>query len=737
MTNPTAPTGLGQRLISLERTLTRSTRPLAELGGLGNPHDLHILFYLQLCTTVKMGPVGDPQARLTPHRILSVAQQAAETGTLPLSTPPALRQCLRELETRLVQAGAWHPDEPLWWQPLPAPMPLDGLWLEWQGAAGTPLDLPPGERIVRALAGAPTAPAYLHLPSLFGTSLARQLHQEVTDAYNEGALALEQGGVGSSDRISVSRWDWIGFFSGTEPTLLQAAPTVAAFVQWCLAHLGGILTDAVPGRQPFPPQKVMLARYPAPSGGYAAHLDNPGEPSDNGRTLTLVAYLNPPEEACAGGELALWTQDAVDDDPPAEVLAARGGSAILFDSRTIVHEVRPLHEGPARWALTFWFNDAPQQPGLALPLPTLATTDVLLPIAAPPLPPDTVLFHELDEDSVGGTISVQPTGTPRPRAHPPEPRAGLVSTVYRGGCDLDAWCEHHVSLGMEHIILIFDHLDEPGEAEDAARMSSIYPPSLLTVWSGAQLMEEDWPSLPDGHDVAELKRLARSGSSSASVAARQTLNASAALQAAKADALGQRSLDWLIHLDLDELFYLEGAGRGGDTLGEHLAAATAAGLELIRYLNHEMLLPRRPGFPPRFKVNPRLAAARLGPSGWTQLVQHLSMSQSDARPYFNGYLNGKSAVLVRAGIGSGRPWLDGDNATFRGKELPPGRPFDPPLLLCLARCLPPQVPGHGSVPRSSWPQTLPAIARRDSGPGIDPLAAARRGGPGHHHGPAR
>ena len=219
----------------------------------------------------------------------------------------------------------------------------------------------------------------------------------------------------------------------------------------------------------------------------------------------------------------------LDDALPAEILAARGGSAILFDSRTIVHEVRPLREGPARWALTFWFNDAPQQPSLSPPLPTLTTTDVLLPIAAPPLPPDTVLFHELDEDSVGGTISVRPTGTPRPRANPPGPRAGLVSTVYRGGRDLDAWCEHHFSLGMEHIVLIFDHLDEPGEAADAARLSSIYPPSRLTVWSGAQLMEEDWPSIPAGPDVAELKRLARSGSSSAAVAARQTLNASAAL----------------------------------------------------------------------------------------------------------------------------------------------------------------------------------------------------------------
>ena len=166
MTSPTAPTGLRQRLISLERTLPRSAQPLADLGGMGDPHDLHTLFYLQLCTTVKRGPADDPQAGLTPHRILSVAQQAAETGILPLSTPPALRQCLRELEARLVQAGAWHPDEPLWWQPLPTPTALEMLWQTWQEAAGSPLDLPPGEQIARALAG---AGAHLHLPSLSGT----------------------------------------------------------------------------------------------------------------------------------------------------------------------------------------------------------------------------------------------------------------------------------------------------------------------------------------------------------------------------------------------------------------------------------------------------------------------------------------------------------------------------------------------------------------------------------------
>ncbi|MFN2167160.1 MAG: 2OG-Fe(II) oxygenase, partial [Anaerolineae bacterium] len=324
MSSPMAPTSLRQRQIALERILTGSAQPVEDLAALGSPQDLHLLFYVQLCTTVRMGPAAD--TRLTPDRILSVAQQAAGSGLLPLSTLPALRQCLDELESRLVQAGAWHPDEALWWHPLPPPTPLEDLWQEWREAADAPFDLPPGDQIMRAFAGArtvmgagasagtPAAPGYLSLPRFLDDSLALQLYREATASHSDSVLALKQGGVGSSDRISASRWDWTGFFSGTEATLLQAAPTLSAFVQWCLDHLGELLADAVPGKEPFPPQKVMLARYPAPSGGYAAHLDNPGAPTDNGRTLTLVVYLNPPEEACAGGELAVWAPEAGEGD---------------------------------------------------------------------------------------------------------------------------------------------------------------------------------------------------------------------------------------------------------------------------------------------------------------------------------------------------------------------------------------------------------------------------------------
>ena len=133
------------------------------------------------------------------------------------------------------------------------------------------------------------------------------------------------------------------------------------------------------------------------------------------------------------------------------------------------------------------------------------------------------------------------------------------------------------------------------------------------------------------------------------MAARQTLGASVALEAARGDELGGAPLDWLLHLDADELFFLQGAGRGGAMLGEHFATASSSGLCLLRYVNHEWLRLDRPGASPCFKLNPRLGAARLGTVGWSKLVSHLRMAQSDPRPYFTGYFNGKSAVAVSAG----------------------------------------------------------------------------------------
>ncbi len=672
----------------LEGLLADAGDPVPELGRLGDPARLDFLFRLELAAILRAGP----GAELSPARLLAVAHAAATTGTLPLATAPALRRTLRRLGARLHDAGAWDPALPMWWSPLPAPSPAEELWQH----AGRLEETLPGDRLAEAFAETPGAPRWLSLPSLVPDSLIQTVHEQLETAHLDGALDLERAGVGSDQRLSARRSDSVLYLSGRESELVTAAPAMATLAQWCLAHLADLLASSLRGA-PYPPRTVMLARYPATSGGYHPHLDNPGGEDDNGRALTFVLYLNAPDKACAGGEIAVWpSHSSTPTAAPAAVLPAEGGSAVLFDARTIAHQVRPLAPGPARWAMILWLSDQVQTPpSPAVPEPSL--TDLLLPIDAPPLVAEKVLLHDLE----AGRITVHAAGSATPRV-------GIVCTVYRAGTGLDAWCEHHLTLGFDHLVLVFDHLADPREATDAKRLKARYPSERLSVWSGSpgggqvegvKIAAERWGAPGGG-----LENFARSGSACWAVAARQTLNAGVALEAARTDELGGAPLDWLLHLDADELFHLQGAGRGGATLDQHFSAATASGLRRLSYANHELL---DGASHPRFKRNPQLAAALLGPAGWSMLVAHLEMAQTDPRPYFAGYFNGKTAVAVAhaAGAAGVHGWrleseedkrtryLAGpcvlhchfaDAAAFRRKYLAAeaaGDPPDPPLFV--------------------------------------------------------
>ncbi|MEM7355846.1 MAG: 2OG-Fe(II) oxygenase [Acidobacteriota bacterium] len=623
------PVGLRAQLAQLEAILASADERLAQLRQLADPHRLAFLFRVQLGSILR----GAADSQLTPGGLLAVAQQAAATGILPLTGVAALRRSLEQLTDRLRQAGAWDAHQPMAWDPLPLLSPEEERWTHLEALGQT---LPIDEPLADAFADRAAASGWLALPDLLPAELITEVHHQLEAAQRQDQLTLERAGVGAEQRLSTRRSDSVLYLSGLEPELLRTAPTVAALIQYCLDELGERWAERLPGRTIFPPQKAMLARYPAPSGGYHAHLDNPGGDDDNGRTLTLVLYLNAAGEACRGGEIALWSAGVSTSEAPSHLATAAGGSGVLFDARTVAHQVQPLREGPARWALTLWFSDTPQRPPASPPIPELSRTDVLLPIDKPRLPAETLLFHELDDDHPAGEIVVY-------RVHRRELRVGIVCTVYRGGSALDAWCAHHLKLGIDHLVLVFDHLDELQEAADAARLQARYGADRLTVWSGELLASERWQTLADRQ---ELERFARSGASNYAVAARQSLNASVALEAARDDELGGAPLDWLIHLDGDELFVPEGDGRGGAGIDDHFAAASEAGLHLLRYLNHELLEPPCDGQPPRFKLNPRLAATRLGPVGWAKLTAYLDMAQSDRRPYFRGYFNGKSAVAV-------------------------------------------------------------------------------------------
>lgn len=269
-------------LDQLERLLLDAVDPLPELGGLGDPTRLEFLFRLELTAIARAGP----GAEISPERLLLVAQRAAAAGILTLATPPTLRRTLRRLEARLHEADAWDPRRPLWWSPLPALSATEELWRQ----AGRFEETVPAERLARAF-GDPSR-RWLSLPSLVPASLIRAVHDQLETGHASGALDLERAGVGAEDRLSAQRNDSVRYVSGLEPELVEKAPAMAALVQWCLARLGQRLAGALDRVGAlFAPCKAMLARYPAISGGYHPHLDNPGGAHDNGRTLTFVLYL--------------------------------------------------------------------------------------------------------------------------------------------------------------------------------------------------------------------------------------------------------------------------------------------------------------------------------------------------------------------------------------------------------------------------------------------------------------
>lgn len=608
---------------------------LEDLRRLGGPEDLHHLFQVELGTLVRRGPSSEGPS---PAELLEIAQEAAAVGAVPFATPCELRQSLERVERRLHQGGAWRAGEPAWWAPLPPPDTFEDLWRELADPRGEHLGWPRRAEVRPVFAD--DGPRRLALPELLAPELLADVARELQAIAADGRLELERAGVGAEGEVSARRTDEVLYVDGTERALVTAAPHLAALVQWGLRRLAKRLGEAA-GRPVFAPARAMLARYPAPSAGYAPHLDNPGGENDNGRELTLVVYLNAPDTPCVAGELALWLPGGSTEGEPAETVLPRGGAAAFFDAREVAHQVRPLGKGPPRWSLSFWLHDAPGAPPSPPPPPLASLTEALLPVEAPPIPEDRVLFHELSRGDERGRLVVYPRHSYRLRS----PRAGIVTTTYQSGRRLDAWCAHHFALGFDHLAVVFDHPDEPEELAAAERLRAAWPEERLTIWRGDELPSR-WHTLPKTRDWDELLTFAAAGSSSHAVASRQTLNASAALEAARGDELGGAPLDWLVHLDVDEFFHLEGPARGGAHLADHLHALEAAGLRLVRYVNHELLQGPSPSAAPCFKTNPRVAAARLGRRGFEAIVRHLKMGQTDPRPYFTGYHNGKSAVAV-------------------------------------------------------------------------------------------
>lgn len=590
---------------------------LEQLKQLGDPIYLGMLFQLRLLQVLKTGP----KAAIKPAELLACAIQAANQGLVGMHTIMLIRGQLTRLSSELQGMGI----QGAWWEPIHETEGWETQWLQWdrefQRLNKKEVDTLRDHRLPVVVREA-----------FLSESLLPKVAQEFQDAVANGVLELQRAGVGADERISDQRSDVTTYINGLEPKLLEKAPMLCMLVQWLRARMPMIVRDAVDAPV-FAPGGVMLARYFGSSAGYAPHMDNASGDNNNGRRMTLTLYLNKPEHRFKGGQLTVWERGELTTAEPALRITPKPGLAVLFPSADVPHQVEPLGNGPDRWSLAMWMNDTPQEPILP-PLPRLKATDLLPNWRPLPLQENQIAFHLI---GTGENVDEICLATPNVR-----PMVGIVTTLYRAGAEIFNFCEHHLGVGVEAIYLIYDHAEEPEEADWMARVSEAFA-GRVHAFAGSELAKR-YGDLPEDPRLEKVRRVAEYKGSSQAVAARQMLNASVILRAIQAKQL--HPVDWLIHIDADELVHMSGPDRGGFDLPTCFAGAEYLGFNRLRFLNDERLA----GVPEEmYKVNPAVAAAQMGSRGWQEMVDLLNLSQDGPRPWFHAYHNGKSAVKVNDG----------------------------------------------------------------------------------------
>ena len=169
-------------------------------------------------------------------------------------------------------------------------------------------------------------------------------------------------------------------------------------------------------------------------------------------------------------------------------------------------------------------------------------------------------------------------------------KLGLVATVLPERRLLLDWLRYHLRIGFERVYLFIDG-DSPACATLASELEAAHPGRVSARLMDAALTRE-WATLEGAPQPEEL---------AGRVYHKQMLNVPLAARAALADGV-----DWLLHIDLDELFYPE----DGDLAA---AFAVAPEVEQILFPNDEVMptavhAELRFADHPWFKRNPHLVS---------------------------------------------------------------------------------------------------------------------------------
>lgn len=222
-------------------------------------------------------------------------------------------------------------------------------------------------------------------------------------------------------------------------------------------------------------------------------------------------------------------------------------------------------------------------------------------------------------------------------------RAGIVTTVKDFAALADSWCAYHLSVGFDHLFIYFDDAAEMARLNLLARFSS----DRITCIPHDDRLRTAWKRLPR---TAE----ALIAHASEEVQTRQQLNARHAMGLAVC-----MGLDWLLHIDADELFH---PGACGDA-ASHFRQLAADGVETFCYMNYEAV-PEAHGVRNPFGelslFKRCIEAVKRTPASIEAVNVWLARSP-DGGSYFYYYDNGKAAVRVHpeATTLSVHEWLPG------------------------------------------------------------------------------
>ena len=211
-------------------------------------------------------------------------------------------------------------------------------------------------------------------------------------------------------------------------------------------------------------------------------------------------------------------------------------------------------------------------------------------------------------------------------------RVALVTTVRDPGPSFASFLRYHTSIGIDELFVFFDDPDDPwaalSESNDNVRVTRCDART-----------RELWRRMPSYQ--ASRSFIDRE------VMARQTLNAELAIRMAL-----EADIDWLIHIDSDELFYCPDID-----VHDHFASLSRRGRRKMRYLNHEAI-PETTDVSDcfdevsLFRVNPGTRRRTRPTEEQTKALMPVSQMSPET---FLFYMNGKSAARPVDGLTSNGP----------------------------------------------------------------------------------